>query len=151
MVDDPGEWAAPVPQDRGDRLRVVALPVLLAAIAVVGVLRVAALDQSSWQGASFGMFATYDNTISRSLAVTVTGPDGTARVLLPADLRDDARRLKVVPTEAGADRLAAQVLARIADAEAVEVVVQRLSIEQPPADDGLRISVEEIVSGTARR
>ena len=108
------------------RWRALAMPALLVVIAAAGVVRFHTHDQSSWRGASFGMFTTYDNETSRVVVVTV---DGT-RVGLPDDLRDDEERLKVVPTAGAARRLAHAVL-RVAPPGTtdVEVTVWRLQLD----------------------
>lgn len=124
------------------------MPALLAAVAALGIYRSATLDQSSWQGASFGMFATYDNRSSRTVVVTVTRPDGPARATVPSSLRDDATRLSVVPTDGGARALARSVLAVADDATAVQVEVWRLVLQ---SDDGLTVRTEPLASGSAER
>jgi hypothetical protein len=122
--------------------------VLLAAIAVVGVRNHMEHDQSSWEGASFGMFATYENHVSRLVVVTVTGPDGSFRVALPDDLQDDERRLRVAPSKDAADRLARAVATRIGDdgATEVEVTLWRVGLD---TDDGFRLRLDEVLTGTA--
>jgi hypothetical protein len=126
----------------------VAPAVLLAIIAVVGVRNHVHRDQSSWEGASFGMFATYENHVSRLVVVTVTGPDGPFRAALPDDLQDDAQRLRVVPSQAAADRLAQAVAERVRDdgATGVEVALWRIGLG---TEDGLRLRLHEVLTGTA--
>lgn len=133
----------------GDRVRALAVPSLLVAIAALGVYRSATLDQSSWQGASFGMFATYDNGSSRTVIVTVTGPDGVARMGLPASLRDDATRLREVPTDDAAASLAARALKFAPDdATRADVAVWRLVLHQ---EAGLTVRTAALASGSAER
>jgi hypothetical protein len=139
-------WAAALPSRRGDRLRALAPAVLLVAIGALGVYRSVTLDQSSWQGASFGMFATYDNRASRTLEVTIERADGTERIVLPAHLQDNGTRLVVVPTDDGARRLAEAVLAATPDAVRAEVVVRRVRID---GDEPLRLHLEPIATGMA--
>lgn len=98
------------------------------AIATLGVVRSATLQQSSWQGASFGMFATYDNRASRTVVVQVAESGTQRRVRLPSDLEDDATRLTVVPTDDAARRLAEEVLDLVPGADEVEVDVWRLQV-----------------------
>jgi hypothetical protein len=143
-------WASPLPRAWGDRLRVLALPVLLVTIATFSTHRAVSLDQSSWQGASFGMFATYENDVSRSVRVWADGPNGRFRVRLPDGLQDDATRLRVTPTEGAARSLAAAVLAGAptAAARAVEVEVWRIHVSTG-AD--LRLRTELLVAGRAER
>ena len=127
------------------------MPALLVAIAALGVYRSATLDQSSWQGASFGMFATYDNRSSRAVIVHVA--DGTERrqLAIPTELEDDAERLRVVPTDGGAVDLAREVAAALAEAgtpfDGVEVEVRRLVVER--SDDGLEVRTRRLARGGA--
>jgi hypothetical protein len=145
---DPSEWAAPLPRARADRLRAVAPALLLAAVALLGVRNHVVNDQSSWEGASFGMFATYDNHVSRIVEVTVTGPDGPYRAALPDTLQDDALRLRVAPSRDAAERLAREVLGRVVDDGATEVTVElwRIAVD---GEDGFRLRLEPVVTGTA--
>jgi hypothetical protein len=70
------------------------------------------------------------------------------RVLLPPDLRDDAARLAVVPSDAAAARLATNVLDRVSGfgSTRVEVVVRRMVLRQ---DSGLRLRLEPLATGVA--
>ena len=106
------------------------------------------LDQPSWQGASFGMFATYDNRSSRTVTVTVTEPERTYRASLPAALRDDAERLKVVPTDAHAEALAEAALELVRDEGASRVLVE---VRRPVIreDESLTLRFETIATGSA--
>ena len=142
--------APPAPRD-ADRWRSVAPAALLAAIAVLGVARSVTMDQSSWQGASFGMFATYDNSTSRVVHATIHGRDGQARVQLPEDLADDAERLRVVPTDGAARRLAEDVLARVPAAKGQRVVVEvwRLRLSHVGDDDRLRATRQRLARAEA--
>ena len=149
MDEGAGEWAAPVPRAPSDRVRALVPAVLLVVVALVGVRNHVVRDQSSWQGASFGMFATYDNRTSRTVIVEVDRGEGPERVDLPPELRDDAERLKVVPTEGGAGALAAAVLERVDDERAsVDVEVRRVVLDD---HDGLEVRVEPIVEAGASR
>lgn len=142
-------WAVPLPRDARDRVRALAVAALLLAIASLGIYRSATLDQPSWQGASFGMFATYDNISSRTIAAYAITDAGRQRIGLPGDLHDDATRLTVVPTEHAADALARRLLARAGDGvAAVDVEVRRVVVER---DGGLRLDVEPITMGAAAR
>lgn len=136
-----------------DRWRALAMPALLVVVATFGVARSIGLDQSSWQGASFGMFATYDNRTSRHVRVTVDGAghDQPVRARLPPELEDDAERLRVLPTDGAARRLAAETLERVpaSKGERVMVEVRRLKID--PEGGGLRVSVAPLAFGEARR
>jgi hypothetical protein len=148
VSSDATEWAAPLPRAGSDRLRALAPAVLLAAVALVGVRNHVDHDQSSWEGASFGMFATYDNHVSRLVLVTVTGPDGPFLARLPDSLEDDALRLRVAPSEGAADRLARQVAALVADDGATRVTVELWRIAVDDAH-GFRLRFEPVLTGTA--
>jgi hypothetical protein len=144
-----GDWAAPVPREPSDRARALAPAVLLVVVALLGVRNHIVRDQSSWQGASFGMFATYDNRTSRTVIVEVDSGEGPERIDVPPDLEDDAERLKVVPTEGGAGAMAAAVLERIDDDHAtVTVDVRRVVLDDR---HGLEVRVEPIVEARASR
>lgn len=150
MALDPRDWASPLPLRWPDRIRAIAAPILLVGVAVLGVHRTMTLEQSSWQGASFGMFATYDNRASRIVRLTVDTGSGPRRALIPEDLQDDALRLRVVPTEDAAQRLARATLRRVAQGPAtVDVEVWRIQLE---AQDGtLRLRLEPLVAARAAR
>lgn len=148
MAEDSRRWATALPRSRGDRVRSLALPVLLVAIATLGVHRSVTLDQSSWQGVSFGMFATYDNTVSRIVRVTVIGRDGPARVTLPGHLRDDAERLRVVPTSGNADRLARAVMTLVRPQGASRVNVEVVRLRLRDVGGRLTMSLEPLVVGS---
>ena len=149
MRDDERRPEGALPRSGADRARALAIPALLAAIALFGVFRSITLDQSSWQGASFGMFATYDNRSSRTVRVTVQ--DGTDRHLasLPAELHDDATRLLVVPTDGAARDLAEEALRLIDPRAAATVVVEVRRVRVRDDDAGLSLRVEPMARGTA--
>lgn len=117
-------WSGRAAPRRTERWRSLAPAALLVAIAAVGVVRSITLDQSSWQGASFGMFATYESSRSRVVQVRVHGAGGEVVVQLPEDLADDGERLEVVPTDGAAQRLAAAVLHRLPPAGGQRVLVE---------------------------
>lgn len=91
---------------RRDRLLALAMPGLLLLIGVVHQVRVRTLDQSSWHGTGFGMFATYDSAQTRAVrAWTMPG-----REPLAVDESTVVEEARIVPTEANA-RAAAQRIA----------------------------------------
>ncbi len=135
-----------------DRWRSVAPAALLVVIAAVGVARSITLDQSSWQGASFGMFATYESSRSRVVHVRVHGAGGEVVVQLPGDLRDDGERLEVVPTDGAARRLATAVLHRLSRAGGQRVVVEVWGLRVTrDEDDRLRVTRRQLAHGEADR
>jgi hypothetical protein len=151
-VDDHSSgWATPLPRSLRDRLRTLAPPALLVAIASLGVYRASTVDQSSWQGVTFGMFATYDNTVSRIVRVTIDGPGSSYRADLPADLRDDATRLRVVPTDAAAAQLARAVLPRVAGDGGTGVRVEVWRLRLRSREGVLRLHLEPLAAGEAAR
>lgn len=133
-----------------DRRRALALPALLVVVAALGTARTVTLHQSSWHGVSFGMFATYDNVASRTVRITVDGPAGPFPGPVPADLVDDLERLEVVPTDAGARRVARAVLARTGPGgRRVVVEVRRIHLRTAGGD--LRLSTSALARGQAVR
>lgn len=132
--------------DGADRRRALVAPALLVVVAAIGTARTVTLHQSSWHGVSFGMFATYDNVASRTVRITVDG----AAVAVPPGLADDAGRLEVVPTGAGARRLAEAVLARAGrGTRSVAVEVRRIHLRTAGGD--LRLTTSALARGEARR
>jgi hypothetical protein len=142
------DWAAPLPRRRSDRLRALAPVLLLLVIAVVGVRNHIVRDQSSWQGVTFGMFATYENNVSREVVVTVDRGDGPERVSLPDSLDDDVRRLEVVPTDGAAASLARSVLDLLDGPADVDVTVRKIVLT---GDDPLELRYGPLATGTASR
>lgn len=151
MAEHSRHWETALPRSWGDRARSLAIPVLLVAVASLGVHRTVTLDQSSWQGVTFGMFATYDNTVSRMVRVTVTRPDGDVRVVLPDHLDDDARRLRVVPTRENADGLARSVMDLVRAEGALRVTVEVVRLRLRDADGALGLRLERLTVGSATR
>ncbi len=147
MLGTEDDWSTRVPAGR-DRWRAIAPALLLAVVALLGVRNHVVRDQSSWQGASFGMFATYENDSSRVVAVMLDAGDGPRRVRLPDSLRDDVRRLEVVPTKADADALARRVLGLVDGPAEVEVTVRKVVLS---GDETLRLRYEVLTTGGARR
>jgi len=79
--------------------RRAAVPCALVVVALVQQHRARTLDQSSWIGCGFGMFATLDNHVSRFI---LPAPDGVAWRSETAEL---LQRVLVIPTQANLDRL----------------------------------------------
>jgi hypothetical protein len=89
-----------------DRWRIWIAPALLVVVALTQIWRVHELDQSSWSGAGFGMFATIDSETFRPVRGWVVDDEGSRPVALPAELERAAFELQVVPTEDRARALA---------------------------------------------
>jgi hypothetical protein len=133
----------------GDRARAIAPAALLLVIALIGVRNHVVRDQSSWQGASFGMFATYDNRVSRVVIATLRQDDEVTRLAIPADLRDDARRLTVAPTGGGARSMARAIVSRVEGDSTVRIEVRGPALEHDA--DGLELRLTVLAEGEASR
>lgn len=109
------------------------VPVIMLVVALVQATRVATLEQSTWQGAGFGMFATYDFDDTRSV-VAVAVVDGR-EVLMSLDGVSPSlhRRARVVPSDAVL-RTVGEVLTTTAPAGATAV---RIEVRGPRLDDGI--------------
>jgi hypothetical protein len=90
----------------------LAAPVLLVAVGLVQWWRVDQLDQSSWSGVGFGMFATFENDTNRFVAVTVELDGEGHRAAVPDDLTADADDLLIVPSTGATQELADELAAR---------------------------------------
>jgi hypothetical protein len=133
----------------GDRARAIAPAALLLVIALIGVRNHVVRDQSSWQGASFGMFATYDSRVSRQVVATLHEDGEVTRLAIPADLGDDARRLTVVPTGGGARSMARAIVSRVDGDASVRIEVRGPVLEQ--GADGLELRLTVLAAGSASR
>ena len=90
-----------------------ALPAfLLLAVACVHFALVRQRALSPWKGGGFGMFSTLDARPFRYLRVTVTAPQRSEELLVPASLEDAAAAAEVLPTDARLGRLAALLVER---------------------------------------
>lgn len=114
------------------RGRAVIVPIVMILVAVVQVMRVLAFNQSSWQGAGFGMFATYDFDGTRGV-VAAAVVEGEA-VQLPLDdvTPDLYRRARVVPTDDVLREMVA-ALRPVAPAGFTAIVVE---VRGPAMEDG---------------
>ncbi len=150
MEDSETAWSAALPRSTSDRARALAPAALLVVVALMGVRNHIVRDQSSWQGASFGMFATYDNGVSRAVLASLEQDGTSTRLAVPADLRDDARRLAVVPTRGAARSLAKALLDRVARSDGATVRVEVRALELDGAAD-LRVQLDPVVEAAAGR
>ena len=57
-------------------------------------------DLSAWSGGGFGMFSTIDGWGARHLHVYALSPAFQQEIALPSELRDAARRVLALPSEA---------------------------------------------------
>lgn len=115
------------------RLAVI-VPTIMVLVAALHAVRVVRFDQSTWQGAGFGMFATYDFDGTRTVVAVASVRGG--EVLVPLDHVDRRliRRVLVAPDDAtletiaeaardavpaGADRLVVEVRGPVLDGDTV--------------------------------
>lgn len=80
------------------------VPAVMVTVALLQHARATTVHQSSWSGAGFGMFATYESELSRFMRVFLADGNGPRVVELPAPLSRQAFEASVVPTH---ERLAA--------------------------------------------
>ena len=90
--------------------RLLPVTLLLVGVAVHG-YRVIALHDDPQRGTAFARFATVDIAANRHLVVTAADDPGVV-LAIPQELAAEARTLRVLPTDDGARRLAALLLAR---------------------------------------
>lgn len=82
------------------RAAAAVVPLVLLSVAALQIARVVAIDQSSWQGAGFGMFATYDFDDTRAVVAIAVGEDGSGELLPVEPIGIDRyRRARVTPTD----------------------------------------------------
>jgi hypothetical protein len=112
------------PRAASPRWAVLVVPALLLAVAGFQVVRVVTLDQSTWIGGGFGMFATYDYDDTRVVTGWYEAPGSRPAVTAPIST-DLLLRARVVPSEANARRVAEAILETgEAPAGATAVVVE---------------------------
>jgi len=91
-----------------EKVALVAVPALLVLVALLQMGRANLYDQSSYAGFGFGMFATYENELSRWTEVTVTDSDHVSFSVTPAAGPD--LEAQEVPTLDNIEALAESVL-----------------------------------------
>ena len=84
------------------------VPVLLIAVAFLQIGRAAVLDQSSYAGFGFGMFATYENELSRWTEIHATDTEGDV-LRIEVDPGLDLA-VQEVPIRSNIERVAAAAL-----------------------------------------
>ena len=77
-----------------------AIPLLLIGIALIQHCRARTLDQSSWIGCGFGMFATLENNVSRFVL-----PRYSDDSQIPSAWQNRLHRVKVIPIQKHLDQL----------------------------------------------
>lgn len=136
-----------------DRVLAYVAPALLVLVAAVHLVRVDRLDQSTWSGFGFGMFATIDSEEHRVVRAAAIVSGDEVPVPVPGALRREAFELRSVPTE----RRAAAFAEALADAGALPEGSDQVIVEVWAADlerDPLALSIRlvrrvhvELVSG----
>jgi hypothetical protein len=126
-----------------ERLAAWAVPTLLLAVAGLQMGRAAVLDQSSYAGFGFGMFATYENELSRWTEVTATMMDGTEVSVRPDAALDLA--VQEVPTDSNVEALAASVLRSDPEFVSVHAAVWTVAVDGRPMQLEKVLMVESTV------
>jgi hypothetical protein len=97
---------------------------VLLAVALSHVLLVGGMTLSPWLGGGFGMFSTTDSSTSRHVHVwRPDGAGGRTPVVVPADLDEAMRHLRVLPTTAAIVR-AGRLLQRHPDIGGAALTVE---------------------------
>ena len=116
-------------------------PIILVVVALVAIERYHRVDQSSWRGIGFGMFATYEYVPGRSARIVATFDGQERGVDLPEELQGRLRRVLVAPGDRGAVTLAEDIRRQLgADA----VVLQLLGHDVDSTGPRLRITLKEL-------
>lgn len=126
-----------------ERLAAWAVPVLLLAVAGLQIGRAAVLDQSSYAGFGFGMFATYENELSRWTEVTATTKDGAEVSVQPDGALDLAAQ--EVPTGSNVSALAASLLSSNPEFVSVHATVWTVAVTGRPMQLERVLMVESTV------
>lgn len=114
------------------------VPIVVAVCALVSIIRYHTVQQSSWRGGSYGMFATYEAAQARTVIALVA--DGEPMLIpIPDDLRTLADRAEVVPGGHAPVELA-DALAERTDAP-VRVEVRGHDV-RGDTSEGLRIGIK---------
>ena len=89
----------------GDFAYRIAVPILMALVAVIQIFLVENYSLSRWKGGGFGMFTSVDSPSSRFLRIYLISTDGEIPVLVPRELRRLSHQLRVMPTESSLNKL----------------------------------------------
>lgn len=112
--------------------RALVIPAVMVAVALFHAGRVVSVDQSSWQGAGFGMFATYDFDGTRAVVAVASVGEEEVQLSLEMVPPDLQRLARVAPTDATLIRIA-ELLRGVAPPETSAV---RVGVRGPRLDDG---------------
>ena len=115
---------------RRELVNVWTIPLLLVVVACLQIGRAAALDQSSFAGFGFGMFATYENRLSRWIDVEVATSDGETTFVAPDP--GTAFAALDVPTESNLRRIGAEALAATPEAAQATVTLWTIDVRGRP-------------------
>jgi hypothetical protein len=124
-----------------DRLLVGIAPALLVAVSVVHQVRVRSLEQSSWHGAGFGMFATFDAAHTR---VVLAWDDRSGERLAVGGI-DATTAARIVPSQANARAVALAVADRSALAEGGLVRVEVRGVDVDARTDEVVVTTRTLV------
>ena len=114
---------------RRDLVLALVTPALVVAVAALQLYRADTLDQSSWSGAGFGMFATYESEITRFTRVHAVTDDGETQIPVPPEAGRAFVEATVVPTDGYLEALADEVIATLDDPEVDAVRVELWGID----------------------
>ncbi len=129
-MDDAERWTG------RDRALAWAAPLLLVAVAALAIARYHVVHQSSWQGFGFGMFATHEYEMSRTVRITALVDGVETTVDVPADLRRLESKVLVAPGDPEATALADALRA---DLGADRIVLEVWGHDVDEEGDALRI------------
>jgi hypothetical protein len=127
------------------RIALAAVPTLLVLVALLQAGRAVVYDQSSYAGFGFGMFATYENELSRWTEVTAVTLDGTSVTVRPDPHLDLIAQ--EVPTATNIGALALAALASDASYRAVHASVWTVALVDRP----MRLERVLMVESTVER
>lgn len=113
-----------------ERVAITAIPVLLIAVALLQIGRAAILDQSSYAGFGFGMFATYENELSRWTELSAVDDEGRP-IPVVADPDLDLA-VQEVPTSTNIEALAEWALASDPSLRSVHAAVWTVAVRDRP-------------------
>lgn len=120
-------------------------PGLLVAVACSQIVLTRTADLSPWLGGGFGMFATIDSRGDRHLAVLAESPGLIHELEIPATLRDQAERVRALPTEARLQALARAIAVLEAD-RVPGLTSVRLQLWRTQRDPGTLAYDEELAT-----
>lgn len=127
-------------------LRAVGVPLLMVAVAALSTWRYHQHDQTSWRGASVGMFAMIDAPANRLVRGVVQPDDADAdaepELYTPPKAVDEERvRALVTPTEGNLRRLADAWSPEVEDGRLVRVEVWATRFRSGPGSPAIRLEL----------